>query len=262
MSRLRSILALTVVLLTSLAVFVVRGEDAPSTPFNIEASAAAVRSAAGRIDGQPGQFDHCWCHRQLRACEHDLWLHEGRSGLSRQAGRNQGRANDLPGMRLTFTVMTGDFDRIHIRLGATNPVRPARYGLKFDFARFTGRQRQLSLGWPEFVVIVWIEPGQGEQLRRIPGALNRFNMDMIPAGPMVIVQNRDMPGVIGKVGSTFGDANINIADMVISRDFQADGTAQALMVLKTDSLAPDALLQSLRSSTNILRVKSMSLPEK
>ena len=90
--------------------------------------------------------------------------------------------------------------------------------------------------------------------------VDRFNMDMIPEGDMVMIQNKDMPGVIGRVGSTFGDAGINISDMVISRDFQADGTAQALMVLKTDSEAPDSLLQILRNSPAILRVKSAVLP--
>ena len=78
----------------------------------------------------------------------------------------------------------------------------------------------------------------------------------------LVTTGMDRMGIVYHVSRLLADNGINIADMVISRDFQADGTAQALMVLKTDSLAPDALLQSLRSSTNILRVKSMSLPEK
>ncbi len=42
-------------------------------------------------------------------------------------------------------------------------------------------------------------------------------MDMIPAGPMVLIVNKDRPGVIGLVGNTFGKLGINIADMTISR---------------------------------------------
>ncbi len=90
--------------------------------------------------------------------------------------------------------------------------------------------------------------------------VDRFNMDMIPEGDMVMLQNKDMPGVIGMVGSTFGDAGINIADMVISRDFQPDGSALALMVLKTDSPATEELLEKLRGKAPIVRVKSMTLP--
>jgi D-3-phosphoglycerate dehydrogenase len=82
-------------------------------------------------------------------------------------------------------------------------------------------------------------------------------MDMIPEGEMVMIQNKDQPGVIGTVGSSFGNAGINIADMVISRDFQPDGSALALMVLKTDSQAPESLLGELRKKPGIVRVKSM-----
>jgi D-3-phosphoglycerate dehydrogenase / 2-oxoglutarate reductase len=87
-----------------------------------------------------------------------------------------------------------------------------------------------------------------------------YNMDMVPEGHMVLLQNRDQPGVIGTVGTSFGDAGVNIADMVISREFDKDGTATALMVIKTDSPPPDALLNRLRARPNILRVKSLLLP--
>jgi D-3-phosphoglycerate dehydrogenase len=86
-----------------------------------------------------------------------------------------------------------------------------------------------------------------------------FAMDMIPEGDMVLILNKDQPGVIGTVGTSFGDANVNIADMVISREFDKDGTAHALMVLKTDSPAPDALVNRLRARPGILRVKTVTL---
>ncbi len=91
--------------------------------------------------------------------------------------------------------------------------------------------------------------------------VDHFNMDMIPEGDMVMIINRDMPGVIGTVGSTFGAAGVNISDMVISRDFQPDGTAQALMVLKTDSRPGETVLAALRSKPFIVKVKSMLLPK-
>jgi len=90
--------------------------------------------------------------------------------------------------------------------------------------------------------------------------IDGYNMDMVPEGHMVLLQNRDQPGVIGTVGTSFGDAGVNIADMVISREFDKDGTATALMVIKTDSPPPDALLNRLRARPNILRVKSLVLP--
>lgn len=89
--------------------------------------------------------------------------------------------------------------------------------------------------------------------------VDNFTMDMVPEGQMVMIVNKDQPGVIGVVGSTFGDAQVNIADMVISRDVKPDG-AVALMMLKTDQPAPDSLLNRLRARPGILRVKPVALP--
>jgi len=90
--------------------------------------------------------------------------------------------------------------------------------------------------------------------------IDGFAMDMIPEGNMVLIVNKDQPGVIGTVGTSFGDAQVNIADMVISREVDGEGKATALMLLKIDSPPPDALLNRLRARPNILRVKSLVLP--
>jgi len=97
--------------------------------------------------------------------------------------------------------------------------------------------------------------GLGRVLR-----VDNFSMDMIPEGQMVIIENKDQPGVIGTVGSSFGDAQVNIADMVISRDTKPDGSATALMMLKVDSQPPEALINRLRARPGILRVKALTLP--
>jgi D-3-phosphoglycerate dehydrogenase len=91
--------------------------------------------------------------------------------------------------------------------------------------------------------------------------IDGFAMDMVPEGPMVLLINQDQPGVIGFVGSTFGDAHVNIADMVISRETDAaTGKAHALMLIKTDAAAMPELLSKLRQKPNIVKVKSAMLP--
>jgi len=62
------------------------------------------------------------------------------------------------------------------------------------------------------------------------------------------------------VGSSFGDAQVNIADMVISREIDKEGKATALMVIKTDSPASESLFNRLKARPNILKVKSLVLP--
>jgi D-3-phosphoglycerate dehydrogenase len=99
---------------------------------------------------------------------------------------------------------------------------------------------------------------------RLPRVLriDGFAMDMVPEGTMVVVLNKDQPGVIGTVGTMFGDAKVNIADMVISREVQKDGTAHALMLIKTDSNPGEELLKRLRSSPGIVRAKHVELPKR
>jgi len=90
--------------------------------------------------------------------------------------------------------------------------------------------------------------------------IDGFSMDMIPEGPMMMIINKDEPGVIGVVGTSFGDAGVNIADMAITRQIEADGSAVALMLIKTDSEPPQQLLDRLRQRHNITRVKKVTLP--
>ncbi len=99
---------------------------------------------------------------------------------------------------------------------------------------------------------------------RLPRVLrvDDFAMDMIPEGHMVIVLNKDQPGIIGTVGSTFGDAGVNIADMVISRTFQADGSAQALMLIKTDQQPAEAVINRLKARPGIMAVKTVELAKR
>jgi D-3-phosphoglycerate dehydrogenase len=87
--------------------------------------------------------------------------------------------------------------------------------------------------------------------------IDDFAMDMVPEGNMVVIINEDQPGVIGVVGTSFGDAKVNIADMVISRQFGAGGKATALMLIKTDSAPPESLLNRIKARPNILRVANV-----
>jgi D-3-phosphoglycerate dehydrogenase len=53
----------------------------------------------------------------------------------------------------------------------------------------------------------------------------------------------DIPGVIGRVGTLFGAAEVNIANMTVSRNREG---GKALMAISIDSPAPPALQAQLR----------------
>ena len=92
--------------------------------------------------------------------------------------------------------------------------------------------------------------------------INGYKMDMVPAGHMALVQNDDRPGMIGLVGTEFGNAHVNIADMSISRRDNPHGSgATALMLLKIDQPAPASLHASLTARDGILKFATVRLAE-
>ncbi len=92
--------------------------------------------------------------------------------------------------------------------------------------------------------------------------INGYKMDMVPAGHMAIIQNDDRPGMIGLIGTEFGKAGVNIADMTISRRENPDGSgATALMLLKLDEAASYELNDTLAERDGILKIAAVHLPE-
>jgi D-3-phosphoglycerate dehydrogenase len=78
--------------------------------------------------------------------------------------------------------------------------------------------------------------GVGDRLVTIDG----FRVDAVPDGYMLILQNIDKPGMIGKVGTFLGQHNINIAAMDVGRVKIGE---KAVMVLNVDNPISDKILQ-------------------
>jgi D-3-phosphoglycerate dehydrogenase / 2-oxoglutarate reductase len=66
-----------------------------------------------------------------------------------------------------------------------------------------------------------------------------FELEMELAPLLVVFRYDDVPGVIGRVGTLFGEANVNIANMAVSRTRRG---GKALMALSIDSEAPPELV--------------------
>ena len=113
---------------------------------------------------------------------------------------------------------------------------------------------------------ITVEINSGADQRRIVGSIyadglprvievNAYHMDMVPAGPMIVLLNEDRPGMIGLVGTEFGETGANIANMALSRRGDT-----AMMVLKLDVAPDEALINRLRARPGILKVAVISLP--
>jgi D-3-phosphoglycerate dehydrogenase / 2-oxoglutarate reductase len=71
-----------------------------------------------------------------------------------------------------------------------------------------------------------------------------FELEMELAPLLVLFRYDDVPGVIGRVGTLFGDAAVNIANMTVSRTRRG---GKALMALSIDSEAPPELVERVHS---------------
>jgi D-3-phosphoglycerate dehydrogenase len=83
----------------------------------------------------------------------------------------------------------------------------------------------------------------GQERHWLVNALG-FQLEIELAPLMVFFRYDDIPGVIGRVGTLFGEAGINIANMAVSRSRRG---GKALMALTIDTSAPAELLDRFRS---------------
>jgi len=100
----------------------------------------------------------------------------------------------------------------------------------------SGGDRSVELGGTLF----------GERDQRVV-RLGGFRLEFRPEGQLLFVENQDVPGVVGKVGTLLADNEINIADIHLARTGRVGpgGEREALAVLRLDQELPDALLDKL-----------------
>jgi D-3-phosphoglycerate dehydrogenase len=81
-----------------------------------------------------------------------------------------------------------------------------------------------------------------------------FELETELAPLMVFFRYDDVPGMIGRVGTLFGEADVNIANMAVSRTRRG---GKALMALSIDQPAPPELVEKLREGFDDARFISL-----
>jgi D-3-phosphoglycerate dehydrogenase / 2-oxoglutarate reductase len=79
-------------------------------------------------------------------------------------------------------------------------------------------------------------------------SVNSRPVEARPHGVILVLENTDRPGIVGRLGTLLGEHNVNIATMSLSRN-QAGGTA--LTILNLDNAPSEELLQEIRASDDI-----------
>jgi D-3-phosphoglycerate dehydrogenase len=87
-------------------------------------------------------------------------------------------------------------------------------------------------------------------------SINSRPVEARPYGVVLVLENTDRPGMVGRIGTLLGDHGVNIATMSLSRN-EAGGTA--LTVLNLDNAPSEKLLSEVRASEDIHSAQAIQL---
>jgi D-3-phosphoglycerate dehydrogenase / 2-oxoglutarate reductase len=173
----------------------------------------------------------------------------------------EGKADEIV---LTTFGGLADYDTRLLTVSALNGAfqgradRPVNYVNAPLIARERGIEvrEERSQSARDYTNLVRVEVRVGDERTRVSGTLigsdNRqwlvsalgFELDLELAPLLVLFRYDDVPGVIGRVGTLFGEAGVNIANMTVSRTRRGE---KALMVLTVDSMPPAELVERIRA---------------
>lgn len=94
--------------------------------------------------------------------------------------------------------------------------------------------------------------GFGPRLVEIDG----YTVDAAPTGTMLAARHTDKPGMIGRIGSILGDAQVNIGAMQVGRK-QTGG--EAVMLMSVDKAVPDDVLKQIAGVDGIHFARAIDL---
>ena len=79
---------------------------------------------------------------------------------------------------------------------------------------------------------------------------------MVPEGTLLVIPNTDKPGMIGRVGTLLGDANMNIAGMQVGRTTVGE---RAVMVISLEEPASESVIEQLDAQPDLFGARQVDL---
>ncbi len=86
--------------------------------------------------------------------------------------------------------------------------------------------------------------------------LDDKHFDAVPEGTLIIIENRDVPGIVGSVGMVLGKHAINIAQMTWGRK-AAD--KMAMTIINVDNVVPHKVIEELGKLPNVMSAQMIRL---
>ena len=118
-----------------------------------------------------------------------------------------------------------------------------------------------------FVNSIKVTVTRGTQRQVVEGALfgndilrlvriDGFYLEAVPEGYILMLNNRDVPGVVGRVGTLLGTRGINIAGLELGRE---GAGGRAISLFHVDHAVPEAVLEELRHAPDIISAQLLTL---
>jgi D-3-phosphoglycerate dehydrogenase len=98
----------------------------------------------------------------------------------------------------------------------------------------------------------------GQRMARLV-QVGDYRLDAFLDGTLMIFTHRDVPGIIGRVGTIFGTHNVNIAQMAVGRDSDTPA-GHAIGILNLDNPPPAEALREVQAHPDILTAHIIELP--
>ena len=173
-----------------------------------------------------------------------------------------GKATDVPTDPITRCVLKGflelaggkDVNQVNVRALATAlglVVEEIKSNEETDYhewihlAVFSGGQK---------VSVAGTILGARHQPRIV--RINSRPVEIVPSGILLLMNNKDRPGIVGYIGTLMGRHQVNIANMSLNRD-SAGG--QALTVLNLDTVPPQAVLDEMQKDPDISNIRVVKI---
>lgn len=86
--------------------------------------------------------------------------------------------------------------------------------------------------------------------------INGFRIEAIPRGNMLVMHNRDVPGVIGRVGTILGEAGINISAFHLGR---REPGGEAMAIIEVDAPLDKQTLEHLLAFDPVISLRQIEL---
>ncbi len=86
--------------------------------------------------------------------------------------------------------------------------------------------------------------------------INGFRIEAIPRGFMLVMHNRDVPGVIGRVGTILGEHGINISAFHLGR---RERGGEAMAVIEVDGPLDQQTIEEMRSFSPVISAQQIEL---